>query len=224
MPLENEFLTFSSIDNNKLQSAKYSSYKTNFISPKRIINTNIELKSAKSNKKFKMKKTLSFFNDNDEEGLLKKRFNSENGNNKKFQLFKRNKSNIGLIKFREFHNSIKSSKNSDKKTMKYNSEINPNFINYLKEVKRYRLDSTKKPKITPFSNVFFPYKKNNISSPSNSHKYSKHTNKLEKFKFYKIECLVLDKYIDAEEYKKSEEKNSKTMSIGISINSLIENF
>ena len=33
--------------------------------------------------------------------------------------------------------------------------------------------------------------------------------KLKKFNFNNIECLILDKFIDAEEYKKGEEKNSK---------------
>ena len=76
-------------------------------------------------------------------------------------------------------------------------------------MKKYRLDSSRKPTINPFSEVFFPFKKNNMNIKSNFLDDIRYKNKLKKFNFNKIECLILDKFIDAETYKKDKEKNEK---------------
>ena len=78
-------------------------------------------------------------------------------------------------------------------------------------MKKLRLDSSRKPKINPFSEVFFPFKKNNMSIKSNFFKDSGYPNKLKKFNFNNIECLVLDKFMEAEEYKKEKEKKGKNL-------------
>lgn len=117
-----------------------------------------------------------------------------------------------MIKFKDFNNLIKTSKNSCKKPINFNSEINPNFNKYLKDVRKYRLDSAKSPKINPFSRVFFPFQKDNINIKSHFLNFNGFSNKFENCNFNKIECLVLDKFIDAEEYKKNKEKNDRFIS------------
>ena len=206
-PLEKEFLTISSKESNlKLKTAKYPEKSSKIYSAKRNIKTMEDFKTPKHSSKIKLKKTLSFFNDDEEQN---QRYNSENTAKVKIHKFKKNKSYFGLVKFKDFNNLVKSYNNSDKRKMKLSLEINPNFNKYLKEVKRYGLDSAKKPKINPFSRVFFPFNKNNINVKQNLYKFIGFSNKLEDFNFNKIECLVLDKYIDSKEYKKHEEKNEQ---------------
>ena len=206
--LENEFLTLSS-NNNKIKSAKYSTNKSKINSTKNLLS--IEgLTATNKTKKIKFKKSLSFFDNDDKDELLtNKHFNSENNSKIKIPKFKKNKSYFGLIKFKELNNLYKNSKLSNKKNDALSLDINPNFNKYLKNVKKYRLDSSRKPKINPFSKVFFPFKKNDINIKSNFFNYIGYPNKLKKLNFNNIECLILDKFIDADEYKKDEEKNSK---------------
>ena len=207
-PMENQILDLSFEENkNRLRSARYS-YKTKINFTGRNRKEFGDVKTPRNSKKIKLKKALSFFNDNDEkEILINQRYNSENAF--KVHKFKKSKSYFGLVKFKDFNNLIKSSRNSDKKTMNFNSEINPNFKKYLKEVKKYRLDSAKSPKINAFSKVFFPFQKDNINIKSHFFNFIGFSNKLENFNFHKIECLVLDKFIDAKEYKKNKEKNDR---------------
>ena len=217
IPLDKEFYTLNLKNiNNKLNSAKYSSYKAKLKSensPFRNTKTIEEFKTSKNSKKFKIKKTLSFFDDIDDKDLFRnQRYNSENSPKVNIHKFKKSKTYLGLVKFKEFNNLIKSTKYSCKKNSKLKIELNPNFNKYLKEVRRYKLDSAKKPKINPFSNVFFPFQKNNINIKANDFNCIGRPNKFEKFNFNNIECLVLDKYIDSKEYKKNDEKNYNNMS------------
>ena len=217
IPLEKGLYTLNpKNNNNKLNNAKYSSYKTKTKSqnsPFRSIKALEEFKTSKNSKKMKIKKTLSFFDDIDEKDLFRnQRYNSENSPKMNIHKFKKSKTYLGLVKFKEFNNLIKNNKYSGKKNTKLKIEINPNFNKYLKEVRRYKLDSAKKPKINPFSYVFFPFQKNNINIKTNDFNCIERTRKLEKFNFNNIECLVLDKYIDSKEYKKNEEKNYNSTS------------
>ena len=208
MSLENEFLTLSSKDN-KIKSAKYSTNKSKINSTKNSLLID-GLTTTNKTKKIKFKKSLSFFDNDDKDELLTNmHFNSENNSKIKIHKFKKNKSYFGLIKFKELNNLFKSSKHSNKKNDALSLDINPNFNKYLKNVKKYRLDSSRKPKINPFSKVFFPFKKDDINIKSNFFNNIGYPKKLKKFNFNNIECLILDKFIDAEEYKKGEEKNSK---------------
>ena len=207
-PIENQILYLSSEENkNRMKSARYS-YKTKISSTGRNSKAFEETKTSRKSKKTKIKKALSFFNDNDDQELLmNQRYNSDNV--VKVHKFKKSKSYFGLVKFKDFNNLIKASKNSYKKPINFNSEINPNFKKYLKDVRKYRLDSAKSPKINPFSRVFFPFQKDNINIKSHFLNFNGFSNKFENCNFNKIECLVLDKFIDAEEYKKNKEKNDR---------------
>ena len=213
-PLEKEFLTISSKESNiKLRSAKYPEYKSKINSANRNLKSNEEFKTSRNTKKIKLKKAFSFFNDDEENNLLQnQRYNSENQAKVKIHKYKKSKSYLGLVKFKDFNKIIKTCSSTDKKYLKSNLGINPNFNKYLKEVKKYRLDSTKKPKINPFSRVFFPFQKDNINIKSNLFNFIGFSNELENFNFNKIECLVLDKFIDAKEYKKYRDKNEQFVS------------
>ena len=210
-PFDNQYLSLSSTrNNNKLRNMKYSAYKTKISSAtlsSKNFKTLKEFRSHKNLIKIKKKKNLNLMDENEE--LLNERFNSENGIKIKNPKFKRNESYFGLVKFKDFHNLTKTTKYSDKKNMKISSEINPNFSKYLKEVKKHRLDSTKKPKINPFSKIFFPFQKDNINIKSNFINLIRSSNKSENFNFNRIECLILDKFIDEKEYNKNNEKTSR---------------
>ena len=207
---DNKFQTFSFNDNKYiLKSAKYSTYK-------KKINSNFNNKSNNgftttiNTKKIKFKKSLSFFDDNNKENLLtNKRFNSENNTKIKFHKYTKSNSYFSLIKFKELNTLFKNNKKSAKKNPELCLDINPNFNKYLNNVKKLRLDSSRKPKINPFSEVFFPFKKDNMNIKSYFFKDNEYTNKLSKFNFNSIECLVLDKFIETEKYKKDKEKNGK---------------
>ena len=210
---ENEFQTFDSKNSRFiLKSAKHQAYKTK-------INSNKNYKSiygyttTNNTKKIKFKKSLSFLDDDKKETIsTNKRFNSENNKKVKIKNHKYTKSSssyFSLIKFKELNTLFKNYKHSDKNNPELNLDINPNFNKYLNNVKKYRLDSSRKPKINPFSEVFFPFKKNNMNIKSNFLDDIRYQKKLKKFNFNKIECLVLDKFIDAETYKKDKEKNEK---------------
>ena len=208
--LEKNALTLSSKEINKIKSAKASNRKTIINSEISNTKTDDGLKVRKYSGKIKINKNLNFFNDrNEQNNLLNKRFNSEGKEKVKKHKFKKNKSYFGLVRFKEFNNLIKTSRNDNKKNKKSNLEINPNFNKYLKEIKRYRLDSAKQPKINPFSRIFFPFQKENINLKSNNFKFFQCKNELEKFYFNTIEFLVLDKFIADKEYKNNKEKNDK---------------
>ena len=207
MTLDKKVLTLSSRRIKNLKSAKISNSRAKINSEVTNMKSFNELKTQKISRKIKLNKNLNFFNDSDEQiNLWNKRYNSEDKEKVKKHKFKKNKSYFGLVKFKEFNNLIKSSRNVDKKNIKFNLEINPNFNNYLKKVKRYRLDSAKQPNINPFSRIFFPFQKENINLKSNNFNFIECKNEIEKFNFNTIECLVLDKFINAKEYKKNKEK------------------
>ena len=131
-----------------------------------------------------------------------------------------------LIRFKDInkifnkHKKSKENKNKNKK-LTYSSFFN----SYIKEVKTFGLDSAKKPKITPFSNILFSladnYNKklknivkskstNNIGC-SNPFNQSKKINE-SKLQINKIECLILDKIIDVEGYSKFNSNDLKCSS------------
>ena len=130
-----------------------------------------------------------------------------------------------LIKFKDFNKLITEHKRAKLKK-NFNLTQNSFFKNYLKEIKTIGLDKVKKPKINPFSDLFFSLaeKKKKYIAKSNSSSYleyaatsncsknNKNNNNNYKFMFNKVECLVLDKIIDGEGYAKDneiEKSNSK---------------
>ena len=209
---ENKFQTFCSKENRYiLKSAKYPTNNTKLNSNKNN-NSKFGFVTTNNTKKIKFKKSLSLFDDTESEHLLiNKRFNSENNKKIKFHKYTKSKTYFSLVKFKELNTLFKNNKPSDKKNQELSLDINPNFNKYLNNVKKLRLDSSRKPKINPFSEVFFPFKKNNMSIKSNFFKDIGYPNKLKKFNFNNIECLVLDKFMEAEEYKKEKEKKGKNL-------------